>query len=139
MSSRDPRKRRPGDSFNLPAGKHCSDCILCRECVTRDAALPEDETCYFGIGLFGVTHFLGVDPVTQRELDKMKLGADPCVLCIYKERMRALLTWGQQFEKETREIPVGTEDRERGASVYNWRSWFAQQIKSVLGLREGWR
>lgn len=129
------RTRLPGLETNLPPGKTCSACFLFGECRKVGAAEQDDERCFFSSN-----GFREIDPVTQRELDKMKPESDPCGRCIYKRQWLEFLSWVRQFKKETLETPVNTEHAGRGASVYNWRSWFLRQIKAGLGVPpEGWQ
>ena len=124
------RTRLPGLDANLPPGKTCSACFLFSECHARGAAAPDVERCFFSSN-----GFRELGPVTQRELDKMKPGANPREeRCIYKHQWQKFLAWVRQFEKETLETPVGAEHVGRGASVYNWRSWFLRQMKAGLGV-----
>lgn len=44
---------------------------------------------------------------------------------------RAMKAFIKTFEAETEAVPLGAEDRQKGQSVYNWRSAFLRELKAV--------
>lgn len=38
-----------------------------------------------------------------------------------------------QFSQETRDIPLGAEDEQKGASIYNWHSYFLRRLCGAMG------
>lgn len=43
-----------------------------------------------------------------------------------------ILNWLDKFEAETKNLPLGIESQEKGASEYNWRMWFIRQARAAL-------
>lgn len=44
--------KRFGDEMDLPEGKTCANCALCRRCVMLFDRMPHDETCVWNPSKF---------------------------------------------------------------------------------------
>lgn len=43
-----------------------------------------------------------------------------------------LLQWLDDFEAETRAVPIGEEDEAKGSSVYSWRMSFVREARGAI-------
>lgn len=54
----------------------------------------------------------------------------------FEAAREAALKWADQFEAATRSIPVGHEDRAKGASTYGWSMSFLREVRAAIRLLE---
>jgi hypothetical protein len=43
----------------------------------------------------------------------------------------------EEYDAETSKIPLGLEDKQKGASVYNWRRSIIADLKAMIAVAEG--
>jgi hypothetical protein len=42
----------------------------------------------------------------------------------------------KKYEEQTKQIPIGAEDKSKGSSIYNWRTSFIRDIEAMIAAQE---